>query len=248
MSAATRPRPSTRRAAAALCAALATATAAAAADTLDIDLQWTSDYVLRGLSQTAGQPAAQAGVRWRSAGGTFAGVWASPAVVDPAYGRIPEVDLYLGHDWRFDAASLRVSAVRYAYASHPRGEPNYDYSELIASLDLYDRVTATLGWSPDSIWYSPFGPTRRGTMRTVEVAFRQPLPARFTLLASAGFHDQPAAWGSGYCSFAGGVAWDAGPWSIAVQRFATDAPAREWYGDTVAGRRWALTVSWHWSK
>jgi uncharacterized protein (TIGR02001 family) len=54
----------------------------------------TSDYVWRGLGQTAGKPAIQGGFDYASDGGFYAGIWASN--VEPDFGG-SEFDYYMGY-------------------------------------------------------------------------------------------------------------------------------------------------------
>jgi uncharacterized protein (TIGR02001 family) len=215
-----------------------------AAGSVEGSLQVTSDYVFRGLSQTAGEPALQAGIQYRTANNAFVGAWGSTIGPDPGAGRGVELDLYLGRAWRVEPwLDARLTVVRYMYPRDP-ADRHYDYTEVIGALDLGDRATLTLAWSPDMAAYSSWSGVERDHTTSAELALRQPLGSHASLFGSAGYQDVRSLYGEAYWSFAGGVAWNAGPWSLSLGRFVTSDFARGWFGDEVAGPRWAGTVSW----
>ena len=88
-----------------------------------------SDYVLRGVSQSQGNPALQAGIDYSGPFGVVAGAWASTIdlVADgaPADGADVEVDLYLARSWQLsEGVSLDTTLMRYVY---PGTLPGVDY-------------------------------------------------------------------------------------------------------------------------
>lgn len=98
-----------------------------------------SDYRFRGVSQTGGDPAAQASVTISHASGLYAGVWASTVdfkafgpTTDKRYGSA-EVDLYGG--WTGEVRSGLTADVGLLYYVYPDGTgPNPEVFEPYASL------------------------------------------------------------------------------------------------------------------
>lgn len=222
----------------------AAAAGTCAAGALDGSVQLTSDFVFRGRSQTAGDPAVQGGVQYRTATNTVLGTWASTVGRDPEAGRGVELDLYLAQAWRVRPwLEASATAVRYTFPRDP-GSRNYDYTELIGSLTVDDRATLTVAWSPDTATYVAWNGVKRAQTYSTELALRQPVSAHSSLFGSAGYQDVHALYGEAYWSFSAGLAWESGSWSASVGHFATSNSARRMFGDDVAGPRWAGTVGW----
>lgn len=120
--------------------ALLAATVAPPAAALDISgsAALTSDYVLRGISQTQGDPALQLGLRGSAANGFYAAVWASQ-VDFPGLDTDAEVDLSAGWSGALNPRwSLDLNLTRYLYTGSGAG-PGLDYNELIATLTYAQR-------------------------------------------------------------------------------------------------------------
>lgn len=240
-----RAAPHVRRIARALAAAaLALMSAAVRADGVEGSLQYTSDYVLRGLSQTAGRGALQGGLQYDGRSAWFAGVWASSVVFDPAAGRKPEIDLYAGRAWQpHPLLTLRATALGYLY---PRGsrELSYDYAELLLEAEFADRVTLAVAWSPNYSRFSSVGVAEHRRAVSYELSARQPLARRLSLTGSVGWQDLNALFGRGYLYGGVGLGWDTGPLALGLTRVQTDGTARRLFGDGIAGSRWAGTITW----
>jgi uncharacterized protein (TIGR02001 family) len=174
------------RAAAGLCGALALASSAGGAGeaALTVSAQVASDYVLRGVSQSARAPVFQAGVEVEHPGGLFAGAWASTVdfsgaryFADP---RDVELDLYAGYglelarDW-----SLVSSVVRYTY---PWSDTQFDYNYTELGCALQYRRAAFAG----TYTSNAFGTEQTGV--TWELSGTLPLPRGFELGAGAGLY------------------------------------------------------------
>lgn len=108
----------------------------------------TSDYVFRGVSQTGGEPAFQAGVTYSAPFGLYAGVWGSNVdfeVDDREAGiRGPnfEWDYFVGWNKDLsDAWNLDLGATRYTYTDDSTGFGNGNYNEYIAKLTWSGPVT-----------------------------------------------------------------------------------------------------------
>jgi len=143
-----------------LCLWIAAATLeplSARAVTVEGDLTYTSDYILRGVSETGGRGAVQLDVHAGTEGGSFAGVFASTLerlwLRPTGYysGWRYELQAYAGH--RFDLSpswSTTVTATSYSYLA---GNIPYsdDYQELSATASYLDLWTVELSWSPNAV-------------------------------------------------------------------------------------------------
>jgi uncharacterized protein (TIGR02001 family) len=216
---------------------------AARGGTFDATLQFTSDYVVRGISQSDGGAVPQAGIQFRSDRAAFAGAWASPVVFDPADGRQPELDVYVGRRWQATPrVVVQATLSRYVYPQD-RAALRYDYSEVALQAELDDRVTLAVAWTPDYSRYSNVGIARRRTVLSAELTFRQPLAGGFDASASATYQDFHDLFGRGYWAWGAGFGWSRGPWSATAQRLGSDGTAVRWFGAGLAGPRWAATVT-----
>jgi uncharacterized protein (TIGR02001 family) len=226
-------------------AALALSGAAAhAADPWGGALALTSDYVFRGVSQTDGQPAAQADLHLRSQDGWFAGAWVSMARPPPSDAASHEVDLYAGLGLALSerwAATLR--AVRYVYPDAPTYS-RYDASELSASLHFDDRLALSAAVSPDARRYTVQGWSARGQTRSYEASLRQPVFGSVSILVAAGYYDTQALLGQSYRAWDGGLSTRAGPLEMTLLCFGVDAAARRLFGSDAADGRWVLSAAW----
>lgn len=141
----------------------------------------TSDYVLRGISQTQGDPAAQLGARLAFDSGVYAALWGSQVDFGPALGTDAEIDGSIGFNrdlgkrWNID-----VNLTRYFYTG-TRGSANLDYNEVIATLTLDQRWWALVAWSEDV-----FASGGRGIYSELGAKF--PLDDRWRLEAVAGYY------------------------------------------------------------
>lgn len=141
-------------AAAALLVSTAISTAAIAEDgsphVTSGNVSMVSDYVFRGVSQTAEKPTVQGGFDYEyTPWGVYAGTWGSGVdFTDASY----EVDFYGGWRRSWDTLTLDLGGIYYAY---PGAEDNleYDYWEAAAALG-YDfgafSTTAAVNYSPDN--------------------------------------------------------------------------------------------------
>ncbi len=135
----------------------APAAPAAPASPLSFNVGVTSNYVFRGISQTHGRPAIQAGIDYLHGSGFYVGAWASSITwVKDAYGKgSVEVDVYGGYknsfgggDWNYD-----VGYITYNYpgkGSEVRTlSANPNTQELYASIG-YKWLTAKYSYATSS--------------------------------------------------------------------------------------------------
>lgn len=127
--------------------AAASSIAASAADapaalTASGNVAITSDYVFRGVSQTAGKTAVQAGYDVTHTSGLSAGVWASN--VSPALGEL-EIDLYANYAFKLGVFDLSVGYINYTYSTAGNGgEANIAVTYSGLTLKYSDGVSGLL--------------------------------------------------------------------------------------------------------
>lgn len=106
-----------------------------------------TDYKFRGVSQTDGSPAVQAGIDLDLGNGIYLGTWASQ--VDFAYGEDEtdfEQDFYGGYAGEIsETVSYDVGYIYYAYHG---GDNDEDYQEVYGSISISD-LTLGLAYSDD---------------------------------------------------------------------------------------------------
>lgn len=216
--------------------------------TLDGEISYTSDYILRGISQTGGRSAGQIDLRLSTQEGTFAGVFASTLnrLWQRPWGYSGwdyELEAYAGH--RFDLSPSWSSTVTGTYYSYLQGRNtpySDDYQELSLTSSYLDLWTVELALIPNAVHFE--GGYRRGRYPAyiVSTSGQIPLVGRLSLTAGAGYYTSD---GQGY--FFGNTGFgfeyrslrlDAG-YYVAQNRAAAQFP----YGR--AGSRYAASLSWH---
>ena len=93
-------------------------------DTATANVNIVSDYRFRGIDQTWGQPAVQAGADWSGANGLYTGTWLSNVSGNSYPGSSLELDLYAGYNGKVgDDWTWTVGAYGYLYPG-----ANYSHS------------------------------------------------------------------------------------------------------------------------
>ena len=100
-----------------------------------------SDYVFRGISQTASDSAVQGGLDYSHASGFYAGAWVS----DTAFGSY-ETDLYAGFSGKAGDVGYDVGYIFYGY----RDATKLNYSEVYAGITVAG-LGAKLYYSPEFV-------------------------------------------------------------------------------------------------
>jgi uncharacterized protein (TIGR02001 family) len=150
----------------------------------------TSDYDLRGITQTAGDPALQASVDYAADSGWYLGAWASnikfgvprAAPLDNPH---VETDFYGGFTKTLDSGWVYVLGAQ--YSAYPQ-ETDFNYLEAYAGLGYVTKdgfsIKSRLSYSPD---YG--GRTTAGHTPAEYLAgdLTVPLPKSFSILAHAGY-------------------------------------------------------------
>jgi uncharacterized protein (TIGR02001 family) len=227
----------------AACGAVSTACADASFGGL---VDFTTDYIFHGLSQSGGDPAIQADVHYRfssnaATADNFAGVWGSTTSREST-GATYELNAYAGRTFLLTPnSSATLTFVHYAYPD-AHGSPHYDYDELAAKWAYQDRFFVTMAWTPDTAPYSEraFGLCCR--VLTYDAAVHQSLGHAFTLSAAVGYDELRGVSGYGYAN--GGIAYAFGAFQLDVSYFAVQSRAVYLYGHSLAENRWVGTLAW----
>lgn len=111
--------------------------------------QLTTNYVLRGISQTANRPAAQGGLDYDTGFGVTLGTWVSS--LDFGDDTPLEWDLYGAYNFKIGDLGLAVGGIGYVYPYSGKLGP-YDYFEFTVAAN-YDFKFAQ--WSAKA-WMDPF--------------------------------------------------------------------------------------------
>ena len=204
----------------------------------------TSDYVLRGVSQSNGKAAWQADAHWDFASGLSVGLWASQVELLPESDSW-ELDSYL--QWHGALSSdwdLGASATYYSYPNDPR-YVDYDYSELRASLTWRDQFRLAASWTPQVALYSySDGLAEHRQVWTVEGSWHRDLPARLDLALGVGYYYPP---GLDYATYAYGDAtlgWKYGHWRVNLAWIWAQNAAHRQYALGPEGGPLVGTLTW----
>lgn len=126
---------------------------------------FTTEYILRGVSQSDDEPAVQGNIDFVR-GGFYAGIWGSSIEIGDLAGSASpvELDFYLGYVWELDSGwSLELGAIHYEY---PRDD-FLDYEEGYAGVG-YKVFNLKYYYSDDFLGLGGAGHYLDGT---VEVPF-----------------------------------------------------------------------------
>jgi len=206
-------------------------------------LALTSDYVMRGISQSYGKLAYQGGLAYRGRAGWYAGTWASTIEPFPYGKHSVELDGFAGYGWQMGQHwNARTTYTRYAYVFDKR-RVSYDYDELALSLGYEDRLAATVSWQPDSTGYSLLGYAHRQPSWAWELSGRQPLARGFALSGSAGYYDTHRLYGAGYAAGSQGLSWASRHVELVVNRFFVNSTVYRLFDDASADGEWVGTLS-----
>lgn len=188
----------------------------------------TSDYVFRGVSQTQGDPAVQAGLRLQGPHGWYASSWMSGVDFASDTGASAEVDYVagwngaVGKSWNAD-----ICVTRFAY---PGSASSLDYSEWIATATYKSRAWLVLGVSNDVF-------ATRTTGLYTQLGIRFPIGHRARLEVAAGRYDLHRAYGRNYLHGQVTAAWQLQPQvELRLTAHATDSNARRLFGDVASSR------------
>jgi uncharacterized protein (TIGR02001 family) len=218
----------------------------AAAENWDGSVAITSDYLLRGVSQSAGNPAAQIEARVHSQSGWQAGVLISTNELNPVDGTTAEVDASVGYAWQMRSdwsTNLRLTHYASPWSKH---SGLYEYDEVIINAAYRDIAYVAAAWSPNtSRLFQGVGWSKKQNAAAYDAGLRWPLAASFALTAGVGYYDLSKLIGRGYWYWNTGLSYSRHSLSAEVGYFATDATAKSLFYDNVVNDGWAATLLWH---
>lgn len=214
----------------------------AAGSGLGAALGASSDSVIRGVSESGGDPALQAGVHYAWDSGAVAGVRAASVKVRSPAGPRDELELdsYVGFGFSPAAAwDARITLIHYALPWSTLRQRSYD--ELAVSAIWLGRVSLAVAASPNR-------PGPGGIEKPAydyQLALRWPLAGRLSLDTGLGWYDLSRVVGYGYAYWSAGVSYSARPVSLALSWIGADERVTAGYGDlaedrVVASALWAF--------
>lgn len=226
------------------CALASTTLPARAEGSVGGHLAATTDYVLRGVSQSRGVAALQSDLHYASASGWFLGAWASTVDLKRGPGASVELNVYAGRSWPVAPAwNARVVAVHYAYPDDT-AFLRYDYDELAASLAFRDRLTASVTWSPNTSRYSRYRIARDRTALAYDLVGRWPITGPWSVAGGVGYYDLDDLFDTGYGYWGASLVWTRPRLQVEFGSYSAADRARELFGRETTGQRWSLTATW----
>lgn len=212
-------------------------------------LAYTTDYVHRGLTQSSGEGAIQAGAGLRFSPGVYANVWGSTIDTDrlgPDFGDGSgyELDILLGLSrplsahWRWD-----VNVGRYLYLEDRRNL-DYHYTEYAAAIAFRERLRLSLAWSPKVTDHTrrPVPQALSGPRMVYELSGEWPLTRWIGLAGGGGYNDSREVSDLSYWYWSAGVNLRWRRYALGLRHYSTDSDARERWSDGRAADRFAADL------
>jgi uncharacterized protein (TIGR02001 family) len=157
-----------------------------------------SDYDLRGITQSAGDPALQASIDWTGENGLYLSAWGSNIDFGDCCDEEIEIDIFGGLRGG-DAVTWDLGFIYYAY---PGTDPDLDYPEIYAAVGWE--------WLSGKVSYSNDYAATDETAFYYEANGNWSLPSDFGLAAHVGYSDGDAiavAYGGGEDNY---IDWSVG--------------------------------------
>lgn len=197
----------------------------AAIDGLSANAAFTTDYVWRGYSQSAGEAAMQGGLDYDFGNGFSVGTWLSS--INFGDNSPVEWDLYGAYSGNItDQLTYDIGVIGYLYPEAP-GPADYDFAEIHGGLG-YDLGFASLS---GEIYYSPdiFGPANDASEY---YSFGVSVPIVDWLSASAHYgiyNFEGASSGLNYNDYSFGLAATYDAYTVSLMYTGTDDAAPDRY-------------------
>jgi uncharacterized protein (TIGR02001 family) len=204
----------------------------------------TSDYVERGVSKTAGDPALQIDVHATGSGGWVVGLFASNTQFQTNEARNAEVDAYAGfsrpitEDWR-----VRTLIGAYWYPGNASGA-GYGYAEFAVGLDYREWLTMQLSYQPDAPRVVLPASLIKVAATSAEISLQRPLGGGLFANAGVGYAHYDGVTSLDYGYFSAGASYQRAPLSVSTAYVDTSAAAKSLYHNGSAGGRWVVTLIW----
>jgi uncharacterized protein (TIGR02001 family) len=215
--------------------------------TVEGDISYTSDYVLRGISETGSRSAGQIDLRVGTRDGTFLGIFASTLGHTwrrtwGNFGWDYELETYLGH--RFDlspawSATLTGSSYSYLKGNVPVSN---DYQEISLAASYLDLWTMTVSTIPNAVRFDGDYRAGRYPAYIADTSVQLPLIGRLFLAAGAGYYSSDE---TGYWFGNAGLAFEFKSLRFEGGYYFAEDHAQVLFPYGRVGSRFAGTVSWH---
>lgn len=196
-----------------------------------------TDYVFRGILQTANGAAVNATLEYQFERGFYLGVWAGRVAFENRNDtRDIELDYFVGYQGRInDFVTIDTTIVRYTYP----GQNNfidYDWTQWSIGLSVVGRWTLRVG--SEKNWLG-----RDKTSSFVDLSYQYPLPLQITLDLTGSYLRVDEIVARNYQHYELGVSRPIGPLQARIALVGTDSRGREIFGDR-ADTRWVGSISW----
>lgn len=220
----------------------------AGAITFDGELSYTSDYIVRGISQTGGRSAGQIDLRVGTQDGTFVGVFASTLNRvwnhdhGPNTGWDYELEAYGGHRFELSPSwSTTLTATSYSYlkGNAPFSDDYQEFSLTTAYLDLWNLELAVIPNAVEWEWEYRAG---RYPAYVASTSAQVPLIGRLAFTAGAGYYSSNEA---RYPFGNAGLAFEFKSLRVDASYYVARDTVQKFFPYGRVGNRFAASVSWH---
>lgn len=219
---------------------------AAEAITFDGDISYTSDYILRGVSETGGRSAGQIDVRLTTADGTFAGVFGTTLNRVPAgyvsRGWQYQVEEYLGHHFDLSPSwTTTLTAVNYSYLKGNVPQ-SIDYQEISVAVSYLDFWTVTVAAIPNAVRWEGHYRLGRYAAYALDNSVQIPILGRLFATGGVGYYTTDD---TGYAYGNAGLAFEFNSLRLEAGYYVAQDHAQDLFPYGRAGNRFAAAVLWH---
>ncbi len=196
-----------------------------------------TDYVFRGVLQTAHGPEINGTLEYQFEPGFYLGVWAGRVAFENRNDtRDVELDYFVGYQGRINrAVAFDTAIIRYTYPGQ-NNSVDYDWTQWTLGLNVFSRWFFRIG--SEENWLG-----RGKTTRFADLSYRHPLPLELTLDLTGSFHRVDDVVRRNYRHYELGVSRPIGPLQARIALVGTDSRGREVFGDR-ADTRWIGSIMW----
>ena len=204
----------------------------------------TSDYLVRGISRSNDQAAAQIDLHYLDASGFVVGLFASNVRISSRWPSSVELDAFIGYVWNPGRDwQGRAVLTHYAYPWSKK-HSGYAYDELNLDLSFREWLNVHVTYTPDAPLISPYRGLIEVTSESAEMTLQHRVVGKLSASAGVGhaFYSGQEPGGYGYWSV--GAAYDLAPLSLVLSYVDTTAGAKALFYNAAADGSWSGTVIW----